>query len=181
MNGKTEARKQPTAIRTIAVLFCFALLTVGAVFFREELGALAFFGYPAMMLACFLMNCGVFGLSPSGLVAVELSFVYDPLATAVIAGIGAGVGEITSFLAGAATNEVASGKGRRLLENCGELKYVLIAFAASLVSGNLSDAVGIMAGWARRNPAFFLGAATSAKIVKFLVLIYFAHTTYAIC
>lgn len=180
MGGRVETHKPSTMARTIAILASLALLTVGAVFFREELGALAFLGYPAMMLACFLMNCGVFGLSPSGLVAVELSFVYDPLVTAVLAGIGAGVGEITSYLAGAASNEVVSGKGKRLLGNCGEFKYAVIAFAASLVSGNLSDAVGIMAGRVRRNPAIFLGAAAAAKVVKFLTLIYLAHAAYAI-
>lgn len=181
MNNRIETRRPSKVARMIAMLASLALLAVGAVFFREELGALAFFGYPAMMLACFLMNCGVFGLSPSGLIAVELSFVYDPLATAVLAGIGAGVGEITSYLAGSVSNEVVSGEGKRLLGNCGKFKYAAIAFAASLISGNLSDAVGIMAGRARRSPKIFLGAATAAKVVKFLALIYLAHTACAIC
>ena len=181
MDCKIETHKLPKAIRMIALMSCLALLTIVTICFRDELSNLAFLGYPAIVLACFLMNCGVFGLSPSGLVAVELSFVYNPLVTAMLAGIGAGAGEITSYLAGAASNEIASNTDKRLLGHCGNLKYSVIIFVASLISGNLSDAVGIMAGRADRNPALFLGAATSAKVLKFLILIYLAHTTSASC
>lgn len=175
-----SSKKKSIKRNGILSIIAIVIVSISSFLFRNELHTLALLGYPLLALSCFMLNCGVFGLSPSGLVAVELSFVFDPLATAIFAGIGAGVGEATSYLAGAASNEVVSGKGKRLLGNCGEFKYAVIAFAASLVSGNLSDAVGIMAGRARRNPAIFLGAATAAKVVKFLMLIYLAHATYVI-
>lgn len=79
--NRTENQRVRMASKRIVsalLLIVVAALTLVVFFCRDEISQYASLGYPAIFLSCMALNCGVFGLSPSGLVAVELSYVFDP-------------------------------------------------------------------------------------------------------
>lgn len=178
--NRTENQRVRMASKRIAsalLLIVVAALTLVVFFCRDEISQYASLGYPAIFLSCMALNCGVFGLSPSGLVAVELSYVFDPLTTAVVSGLGAGLGEITSLFAGRQTDAFAEPKFLKRFESWGGVKIGLVSYGASFLSGNLSDAAGVACGRLRKGyPGFMIGA-VAAKVTKMIILVYAAHAT----
>lgn len=159
------------------LLLAVAALTITVFFYRDEISQYASLGYPAIFLSCMVLNCGVFGLSPSGLVAVELSFAFDPLVTAILSGLGAGFGEVTSLFAGRQTDAFAEPRFLERFESWGGFKIGLVSYVASFLSGNLSDAAGVACGRLRKGYAGYMIGAIAAKVTKMIVLVYAAHAT----
>lgn len=164
-------------IGSISALTIVVVVSVVVFLFRGEIARFAAVGYPAVFLACLLLNCGVFGLSPSGLVAVEMSFVFNPLLTAIISGLGAGLGEATSFYVGAKTDTFIRPRYLNKFKDFGQVRTGAVVFVASLISGNLSDAIGIACGRLRRCFTGFMVGAVGAKVLKMLALVAGAHAT----
>lgn len=170
------ARRRWTTWVGSAVAVCLvAAVTVIVLVFRDEIAGYAAFGYPALFAICALLNCGVFGLSPSGLVAVEMSFVFDPVAAAVVAGCGAGFGELVSYFAGKASDGLVPSRRLQRLENLPAAGAFAISFAGSFVSGNASDAIGVCCGRAGRHLLPYFAGALMAKVCKMLLLVMAAH------
>lgn len=162
---------------SFVALLVVVAITVIVFLFRDDIAQFSGLGYPAIFLVCLLLNCGVFGLSPSGLIAVEMSFVFDPVLTAIVAGLGAGLGEATSFYAGMQTDTFVKSKYLNRFDDFSEIKTGVIAFVTSFISGNLSDAVGIACGRLRKCFVGYLVGATGAKVAKMLLLVAAAHAT----
>lgn len=166
------SKRAASALLLIAV----AALTFVVFFCWDEISQYASLRYPAIFLSCMALNCGVFELSPSGLVAVELSYVFDPLTTAAVSGLGAGLGEITSLFAERQTDAFAEPKFLKRFESW-RVKNGLVSYGASFLSGNLSDAAGLACGRSRKGyPGFMIGA-VEAKVTKMIILVYAAHAT----
>lgn len=161
------------------VLAGMIVLTIGVLVFREALSRYSLLGYPTLFIACFLMNVGVFGISPSGLVAVEASFIYDPLAVAVLAGVGSGLGEIGSYVTGRAGKAIAPPSIARRIEPLYGLPVFLCAFVTSFISGNFSDAYGLMIGARGNSLASFITGVTLAKVMKMILLVWIARVGQA--
>lgn len=156
----------------VVSLAAIAILSVFMFVYRDVIASYATAGYVAVGLVCFALNAGVFGLSPSGLVAVQASFLFDPFPTALVAGLGAGMGEGISYLAGRSSVKVVGVKHTDFLRTLSPSRLVLVSFAASFLSGNLSDGVGVACGRMGKPLAFYLVGAVSAKIVKMIALVY---------
>ncbi len=170
-NGRTSH------LRSFAALLVIAAITVIVFLLRDDIAQFACLGYPSIFMACLLLNCGVFGLSPSGLVAVVMSFVFNTSLTAVVAGLGAGLGETMSFFAGAQTDAFVKPKYLNRFESFGEIKTGIATFIASFLSGNLSDAVGVACGRLGKCFVGYLIGATGAKVAKMALLVATAHAT----
>ena len=105
---KAEANKRllQTIGRVAAVVFVVAL-SVAIIAWSDQIENLPVYGYPAIFLISLLGNLSVIFPAPSYLVvfAASGSGALDPIAVGVLAGLGATLGELTGYLAG------ASGKG----------------------------------------------------------------------
>ncbi|WP_143412167.1 VTT domain-containing protein [Arabiibacter massiliensis] len=156
-------------------LAAIAALSVLMFVYRDAIASYANAGYVAVGLVCFALNAGVFGLSPSGIVAVQASFLFDPLLTALAAGLGAGLGEVISYFAGRSSAKVVDVKHADFLRSLSPARLALVSFAASFLSGNLSDGVGVVCGRMGKPLAFYLAGAVSAKIAKMVVLVFGAR------
>ena len=169
-----EKLKRKPAVRSVVLLAAIVLITVLVFIFRDRIAQFAALGYPAIFIACFVLNSGVFGLSPSGLVAVEMSYVFDPMIVPFVAGLGAGLGEATSYLAGCQSTAIADTRFLDRFAQWGNVRIGAVAFVASFASGNLSDAVGVACGRLRRGLAGYMIGATAAKIAKMYLLVFVA-------
>jgi len=156
------------------LLIAIAALTIAVLLWRDEIAQYASLGYPAIFVVCFLLNCGVFGLSPSGLVAIQMSYVYDPLIVPLVAGLGAGLGEITSYFAGTRTAEIVHPKLEDKFSKWGPVHIGAVSFVASFISGNVSDAIGLICGRLRKGFIAYMIGATLAKIAKMYLLVFVA-------
>lgn len=170
-----ERSKGFAIARTVAVLLAIAALTVAVFVWRDQLSEFALIGYPAVFVACFLLNSGVFGISPSGVVAVEASFIFNPFITAIVAGLGAGAGEITSYFAGKTSCELLDTTKVDAILDKPPVVIAAITFVASFISGNLSDAIGVVVGRNGKALIPYMIGATLAKVVKMLILVVLAH------
>ena len=163
----------------IATLVLMVAASVLVFVYRDEIARFASLGYVATAVACFVLNCGVFGLSPSGAVAVQMSLVLDPVFVSLAAGLGAGLGEVTSYWAGKATRIVRPDmRWLARLEGCGGLGVFACAFAGSFISGNASDAIGLVCGRLGKAPLAFMTGAVLAKIAKMLLLVFLANGAF---
>ena len=153
-------------------LLLVALISVAVFVYRDVIAGYASLGYPAIFCVCALLNCGVFGLSPSGLVAVEMSYVYDPLSVALLAGLGAATGEVTSYLLGRESSSVVSSTLLKKASSWSRVKIGLIAFLASFASGNCSDAMGLVCGRIGKCFAAYMTGVSFAKVLKMFLLVF---------
>lgn len=166
--------KSKRVVRSIILLILIALVTVVAFVFREPISHFSVLGYPAIFVACFMLNSGVFGLSPSGLVALEASYVFDPAIVPLVAGLGAGLGEATSYLAGLQSAELADTRFLNRFAQWGNTRIAVVAFVASFISGNLSDGVGVACGRLKRGLGGYMVGATMAKVAKMYLIVFVA-------
>lgn len=171
----SEGRPRALWVRSMTAVGLVAVVTVAVLAFRDEIAAYATLGYPAIFVICAVLNCGVFGLSPSGLVAVEMSFVFDPVAVALVAGCGAGIGELVSYFVGRESTGLVPSRHLARLEKLPAFGAFAVSFVGSFVSGNASDAIGVCCGRARRHLAPYFAGALAAKVCKMLLLVMVAH------
>lgn len=178
LRNRSESNHEPggtvfgSKTASIVVLLLLCALSACVFLFRDRISQYAALGYPAIFLVCLVLNCGVFGLSPSGLVAVEMSYVYDPIIVPLVAGIGAGLGEAVSYFAGTKTTDLAQVKHADKFETWGNVRIGAVSFIASFISGNLSDAIGLTCGRLRKGFFGFITGATLAKIIKMYFLVF---------
>ena len=175
----TRIERHRPVLLGIAALVLMVAASVLVFVYRDEIAQFASLGYVATAVACFVLNSGVFGLSPSGAVAVQMSLVLDPVFVSLAAGLGAGLGEVTSYWAGKATRIVRPDtRWLARLEGCGGLGVFMCAFAGSFISGNASDVIGLVCGRLSKSPLAFMTGAVLAKIAKMLLLVFLANGAF---
>ena len=181
VHSDASAAKRRSVALGIFALVLMAAVSICVFVFRDEVAQFASLGYVATALVCFVLNSGVFGLSPSGAVALQMSLVLDPVLVALAAGLGAGLGEATSYWAGKATRLVAPDiRWLARLESCGNLGVLACAFVGSFVSGNVSDAVGVVCGRLGKSLPAFMAGAVLAKVAKMFLLVFAANSAFGL-
>jgi membrane protein YqaA with SNARE-associated domain len=157
-------------VRILGLLVAIAI-TVGIYLARDQIAQLPAYGFPTVFLISLLGNASVIVPAPSFAVAFVAGGSLNPIAVGVIAGLGAALGELTGYLAG------ASGKGvvdrrptyqklRRGMEKSG----FLVIFTLGVVPNFLFDVGGILAGAVRMPVWQFLLAAWLGKSIRLSIV-----------
>lgn len=157
-------------IRILGILVAIAI-SVAIYLARDQIEQLPAYGYPAVFLISLLGNASVIVPAPSFAVAFVAGGALNPIAVGVTAGLGAALGELTGYLAG------ASGKGvvdqrptyqklRRRMEKSG----FLVIFTLGVVPNFLFDVGGILAGAVRMPVWQFLLAAWLGKGIRLSIV-----------
>ena len=95
-----------TLIRIISLLAVIAI-SVYVFSIRDKAEGLAVYGYPGIFLLSFLAYATVFLPAPAVAVIFTMGAIFNPLAVAFVAGVGAALGELTGYLAGFSSQAVA--------------------------------------------------------------------------
>ena len=174
IDRKAEANKRLIQkIGRVAAIVSVIALSVAMVVWGDRVENLPLYGYPAIFLVSLLGNLSVIFPAPSYLVvfAAGGTGTFNPIAVGVVAGLGATLGELTGYVAG------ASGKG--VVEN--RLTYQRICraiekwgmgiiFLLGVIPNFFFDIGGMVAGATRMPLWRFILAAWLGKSIRLSIV-----------
>jgi len=168
IDRKAEANKRllQTIGRVAGFVFAVAL-SVAIIAWSDQIENLPVYGYPAIFLVSLLGNLSVIFPAPSYLVVFAASGALDPIAVGVVAGLGATLGELTGYLAGASGKGVVEDRPTyqrvcRAVEKWG----MGIIFLLGVIPNFFFDIGGMVAGATRMPVWRFLLAAWLGKSIR---------------
>lgn len=167
---KTETRN---LLLRIGVLILVVAITALLFFYRGKISQLGVYGYPGIFLISILANATIIIPLPGVAITSAMGAVFNPFWVALAAGLGAGLGETSGYLAGfSGRNAIQkSEKMRRItgwMEKYGGITILVLAF----IPNPAFDLAGIAAG-ALKIPFYqFLLWTCVGKILKMLMFAY---------
>lgn len=169
---KTPSDRRMALIRVLTL--GLVLLVIVAIFMlRDQVQELAHFGYLGVFIAAMMSNATVFLPIPGVAVVFAMGAVFNPFLTALFAGMGAAVGELTGYLLG------FSGQG--LVEHAGWYRQIrnwmmthpklidLGILALAAIPNPFFDAAGVAAGTMKIPIWRFLLFCSIGSIIKMLI------------
>jgi uncharacterized membrane protein YdjX (TVP38/TMEM64 family) len=162
-----------TAVIRIAVLVFVLLITVLLLVNRDKIQDLEQYGYPGLFLLTLLSSATVLVPVPGVLITSAMGAVFNPFWVAIVSGLGAGLGEISGYLAGFSGRGVMQKvKYHEKLEGWiakyGEITILVLAF----IPNPVFDMAGMTAGVLKMPMWRFLIWCVLGKILKMLVFSY---------
>ena len=169
---KVEASKRRW--RTIGRVGGFTLvvaITVAIIVWGEEIPNLPIYGYPAVFLISLVGNATLILPAPFYIVVGAAGTTLDPLTVGIVAGLGAALGELTGYLAG------ASGKGSveekrhyKWLERHMKKSGPIVIFLLGAIPNFFFDIGGLLAGVTRMPVWQFILVAWAGKSVRMTII-----------
>lgn len=171
--------RRMTLLRLLT-LGLFAVIMTVIFLMRDHIQDLAHYGYLGIFLTTLIANATVFLPVPGVAAVFALGAVFNPFLTAIFAGLGAAVGELSGYLLG------FSGQG--LVERAGwyqRIRYWMITHPKRIDFGVLAlaaipnpffDAAGIAAGTLKIPVWRFFIFCALGSIIKMLIFAYFGAT-----
>lgn len=93
-------KKHGLTLLRILVLIIVIAISVYIFSIRNQAEKLAVYGYPGIFVLSFLAYATVLLPAPGVMVIFTMGAVFNPLVVAIVAGLGASLGEMTGYLAG---------------------------------------------------------------------------------
>ncbi|MCI0439919.1 MAG: VTT domain-containing protein [Chloroflexi bacterium] len=176
-DDKRSTLKLGKAIYAAGVVGLFALAFLALLRFQEALSSMGNWGYPIAFLVELVNSASLFIPSPGRVYTLSVSLTLDPFFLGLLAGIGAALGELTGYYAGARGRGFIEGKRPRWLRRLHALRErrigaVLFAMAFLPVP---FDIAGLWAGAIRYPIARFLLYTTPGKVLKMTAIALAGH------
>lgn len=133
------------------------------------------FGLFGIFVVSAISSASIIFPLPFSLIAIPAGAVFDPVVVAVVAGVGAAVGEMVAYVIGAGGKFVVRPEQKKWFKKAkkwmqGNRAFlVVIVFAATPLP---HDVIGLLSGFTRYDAKKFFAATTIGKIMLFLVLAY---------
>ena len=132
-------------------------------------------GYFGVFGFSVLTNAMLFLPSGRGAVMVAGAMVLNPLAVAVLTGVGGAIGELTGYALGRSTrNVINKGKLPAWLNRIAERHMAITILAISIIPSPFVDAIGIVAGRVGYPVGRFLAYSMAGKVVQSIAFVYLA-------
>lgn len=165
-------RARAAAMLIVAIVISIGVLILTTAF-REPLLALGQFGLIGVFVLSVLGNATVIIPAPVFVVACAAGPLYGPVATGLVAGAGAAIGEMTGYLAGyGGTAVLPQGPLYQRLHELMRRYGPLVIFALSVLPNPFFDVGGLIAGVLKMNPFVFLIATFLGKSIRLGVTAY---------
>jgi len=155
----------------VATLLLVLVITTGIVLNWDRLESLAVYGYPAVFLVSLLGNATIFLPAPSAALVVLAGGYLDPLTVAIVAGLGAAIGELTTYAIGYSGQGVFEERALyRRIRYWMNKSGPLVIFLLAAVPNPFFDVGGLIAGATRMPVWLFLSASWLGKSIRFGLL-----------
>ncbi len=152
-------------------LFLAVVISLSIFIYRDKLVELRSYGYFGLFLLNTLGSATIFLPTPLFLTAFAAGAVYNPLIVALVASLGAAIGELTGYAAGIGAEELLEKDIKIKKVKSWMDKYGLWAlFFLAAIPNPLFDMAGIIAG-ATKMPIYkYFIAVWPGKFIKYLVI-----------
>ena len=162
--------KTPLSILTILVI---AGLVFTAYYFQDNILLLRRYGYPGIFLIEAIANASIFLPIPGSLIAVAVAPLFNPFALALVASLGAALGELSAYAFGYSSGELIPHREwqdqiKHWLDRYGGI--TILVFAA--VPNPLFDTAGLAAGALKMKMWHFFLWCWGGKFLNRLVLVF---------
>ena len=132
-------------------------------------------GYLGVFGFSVLANAMLFLPSGRGVVMIAGALVLNPLAVAVLTGMGGAIGELTGYALGRSTRKVVKkGKMPAWLDRIAERHMAVTILAISIIPNPFVDVIGIVAGRVGYPVGRFLAYSMAGKVVQSIAFVYLA-------
>ena len=148
--------------------------------YPNQLKHLGKWGYLGAFIIAFLSAASIFIPAPGLVIVGSFSNVFSPLFLSISAGLGAGIGEFTGYLAGEGIVDLKS-KEHAYLSNYENLikRYgPIVVFIFATFPNPIFDIIGISAGLVGMPKKSFLIATVLGNIVKYALVCYSINLAY---
>lgn len=134
-------------IARITALLLVIAITIFVFLIRDKAKDFAVYGYPGIFIIAFLTNATVLLPAPGIAVVFAMGAVFNPIAVAIVAGMGGALGELSGYLAGFSGQAVVEkvniyDKMTNWLKRNGSLTILILA----ALPNPFFDIAGIAAG-----------------------------------
>jgi uncharacterized membrane protein YdjX (TVP38/TMEM64 family) len=136
------------------------------------------YGYSGAFFIAMLSSATIFIPAPGWAVIIAMGRVLDPLLLGIIAGVGSGIGELSSYLVGAGGKIILNNNNtKRYNEYMEKLEKnaPLTIFILAAIPNPIFDIAGMAAGAIRMPLWKFLAACILGKIIKCIVFAYLGN------
>ncbi|HBW49555.1 MAG TPA: DedA family protein [Herpetosiphon sp.] len=171
----TPAMPQPNRLRAILTIGCMIVISLGLLLidFRH----FGQYGYVGVFVLVLLGNATVVVPAPAFMTALAAGRTLNPWLVGVISGLGAGIGELTGYIAGRAGRSAFDQQRFTRIQGYVERWGAFAIFGLAALPNPLMDLAGIAAGIARMPWYKFLVACCAGKIVRFTILALIGQST----
>lgn len=172
MSSMSKKARNLQIIRILVLIFVIAL-TVYLLSVRDRIQELEGYGYPGIFLVSLLSSATVLIPVPGVIVTSAMGAIFNPFWVAVVAGLGAGIGEISGYLAGFSGQAVIERvkwheKLEKWIQKYGDLTILVLA----IIPNPIFDMAGMTAGALKMPVGKFLVWCCIGKIIKMLAFSY---------
>jgi len=166
------SKRTLNTIRVIVLLLVIAL-TVVLVINRERIQTLQGLGYPGIFLFSILANATILVPVPGVVFTSAMGAVFHPFWVSIAAGAGAGLGELSGYMAGFSGQAVVENAASyervvRWMRKYGDVTILFLAF----IPNPLFDLAGMLAGVLKMPVWKFLFYCVIGKILKMMMFAY---------
>jgi membrane protein YqaA with SNARE-associated domain len=154
------------------LLLLFAIgISLGIVWltnrYQAELRDLGDYGYIGLFVISVIGNATLIVPAPVFVVACAAGLVYGPIAVGVISGLGAALGELTGYMAGAGGKAlIPQGRRYQQLARFMQRHGMLTIFLLGVIPNPIFDVGGLIAGALRMKAWKFVLAAWAGKAIR---------------
>lgn len=159
-------------VRILILVFVISL-TIYLILIRERIQDFEQYGYPGLFLVSLLSSATVLVPVPGVLVTSAFGAIFNPILVALVSGVGAGLGELSGYLAGFSGRAVVEKveKHQRLerwMAKYGDITIMVLA----IIPNPAFDMAGMTAGALKLPIWRFLIWVILGKILKMLAFAY---------
>ncbi len=171
---------QRQVFRSVVILAAILVFTTLVFIYREQIQQFEQLGYPGLFLISFFANSTIVFPLPGVLVTSAMGTVYHPFWVGLVAALGAALGEVSGYLAGAAGKLVVEERDwYDRIQSAMQKKGGWIIFLLAFIPNPLFDLAGIAAG-ALRIPLWrFFSFCFLGKLLKMLLFAYTGFSLFA--
>lgn len=168
-----EKKNRRQIIHSVLILLFLTIFIAVLFQNRDKIQRFASLGYPGIFLISFLSNSTIIFPLPGVLITSAMGAVFNPFWVAVMAGLGATVGELSGYLAGVAGKFVVEKKDwyERIMNAMQKYGSWIILLLA-IIPNPFFDLAGIAAGVLHMPLWKFVLFCGIGKIIKMLLFSY---------
>lgn len=146
-DSQTTVAGGRSALGRIFALLLMVALSAAIVLGWDRIEGLGVYGYPAVFLVSLLSSATVVLPAPGFALVAAAGSTLNPISVAVVAGLGASLGELTAYVAGTSGQGVVKDQPLyRRLEAWMRRSGALVLFVLAAVPNPIFDVGGLIAG-----------------------------------